>query len=283
MSLTTTISPLKWVGSKRWLAPLLTPLINEIQPKVVCEPFAGSLAISLYHKFDKVIANDLNRFLMNFYQQIIKGMSYDINNYCPSEEFYYKVRERVRELNRNKTINNEEAAQLFFFINKQGYRALWRCNASDELNTPFGHYKKLSKLERATELQQTIKNWDFVTGSYQDLDLDAADLNFVDPPYLENFSQYTSQSFKLPEQIELIDRLATTDTPTIYSNSAKYPIAKACKQAGFDVYKIKAPRAIGSHFSNSSYTTELIAFKGFGKNRKFSTLVSGSTRWRINL
>jgi DNA adenine methylase len=279
----TTISPLKYVGSKRWLAPLLTPLIKELKPKVVCEPFAGSLAISLFHKFDKVVANDLNPFLINFYRQIIKGMSYKPEDYCSSEKFYYEVRERIRELNRNNQINSEEAARLFFFINKQGYRALWRCNASDELNTPYGHYKKIAKLERSAELQQTIKNWEFISGTYQDLDCSNVDLKVLDPPYLENFTQYTSQSFKLPEQHELIDWASEGDTPTIYCNSAKYPIAKACKKAGFDVYKIKAPRSIGAHFSNSSYTTELIAFKNFGKSRKFSSLVNGATRWRINL
>lgn len=283
MSNSTTISPLKWVGSKRWLAPLITPLINELKPKVVCEPFAGSLAISLYHKFDKVIVNDHNPFLINFYRQIINGMSYDTKDYCTSESFYYKVRERIRELNRNKEINNMEAAKLFFFINKQGYRALWRCNANDELNTPFGHYSKISKLERASELRETIRNWDLVTGTYQDLDTTKVELKIIDPPYLENFNQYTSQSFKLPQQYELINWSAKDDTPTIYCNSAKFPIAKACKQAGFDVYKIKAPRSIGTHFSKSSYTTELIAFKGFGKNRKFSSLVDGATRWRMNL
>jgi site-specific DNA-adenine methylase len=48
---TSLISPLKWVGSKRWLAPLLSPLIKELNPKVVCEPFAGSLAFYLPYQF----------------------------------------------------------------------------------------------------------------------------------------------------------------------------------------------------------------------------------------
>lgn len=283
MSQTSPISPLKWLGSKRWLAPLLTPLIKELKPKVVCEPFAGSLAISLYHEFDKVVANDLNSFLINFYRQIINGMSYSADQYCNSESFYYSVRERIREINRNNEINSEEAGKLFYFINKQGYRGLWRCNKSDELNTPYGHYKKVSELLRMYEFKDCIKNWDFVSGSYQDINTEGTDLKIIDPPYLENFTDYTSQSFKLPEQLDLIKWSADDNIPTIYCNSAKFPIAKACKQAGFDVYKIKAPRSIGSHLSNSNYTTELIAFKNFGPNRKFSSLVSGAKRWRMNL
>lgn len=280
---TSPISPLKWVGSKRWLAPLLTPLIKELKPKVVCEAFAGSLAISLYHQFDKVIANDLNPFLINFYRQIMKGMTYNPEDHCPSEKYYYEVRKRVNEMTRNNEINTKEAAIFFYFINKQGYRGLWRCNASDEVNTPFGHYKKISSLERADDLQERIKGWDFVSGTYQDLDTRSSDLNIIDGPYLENFTNYTAQSFKLPEQLELIDWSANQNKPTIYCNSAKYPIAKACKQAGFDVYKIPAPRSIGSHVSDSNSVPELIAFKGFGSQRKFSLLVKGAKRWRMNL
>jgi DNA adenine methylase len=282
--LTAVISPLKYAGSKRWLAPLLTPLIKEIKPKVVCEPFAGSLAFSLFHKFDKVLANDLNPFLINFYIQIIKGMSYSTNDYDNSEKFYYEVRERVRYLNRNNQVNNMEAAKLFFFINKQGYKGLWRCNASDELNTPYGHYKKLSELERAEELKSNINGWDFISGTYQDIDTSSADLNFIDPPYLENFTNYTAQSFKLPEQLELIKWSANQNKPTIYCNSAKHTIARACKNAGFSVYKINAPRSIGAHSSNNVKSIpELIAFKGFGNNRKFSTIIDGAKRWRMNI
>lgn len=280
---TSPISPLKWVGSKRWLAPLLTPLIKELNPKVVCEPFAGSLAFSLFHRFDRVIANDLNPFLINFYRQIIKGMTYNIDDYDTDEKFYYEVRKRVNEMTRNNEINTEESAKLFYFINKQGYRGLWRCNASNEVNTPFGHYKKISSLERGDDLQERIKSWDFISGTYQDLDTRSSELNFIDGPYLENFTNYTAQSFKLPDQLDLIKWSANQNKPTIYCNSAKYPIAKACKQAGFDVYKIVAPRSIGSHAKGPNSVPELIAFKGFGPQRKFSLLVKGAKRWRINL
>ena len=277
------ISPLKWVGSKRWLAPLLSPLVKEIQPKVVCEPFAGSLAFSLFNQFDRVIVNDLNPFLMNFYKQIIQGMSYEPSQHCNSESYYYAVRERVREMTRNNEINSTESANLFFFINKQGYRGLWRLNKSNLLNTPYGHYKKLAHLERADILQETIKNWHFFTGDYKALDASTSEFNFVDPPYLENFCDYTAESFKLPEQLELIRWSAEQDTPTVYCNSAKYPIAKACREAGFAVYKIAAPRSIGSHNSKVKTTNELIAFKNFGRNRKFSCLVKSAKLWRINL
>lgn len=276
-------SPLKWVGSKRWLAPLLTPLVKEVQPKVVCEPFSGSLAFSLYHQFDKVIVNDLNPFLMNFYKQIILGLTYDTSEHCISESHYYAVRERIREMTRDNNINSAEAAQLFYFVNKQGYRGLWRTNKSNLLNTPYGHYKKLAELKGADLLQKTIQNWDFVTGDYKNLDISASEFNFIDPPYLDNFCDYTAESFRLPEQLELIERMGDSDTPTVYCNSAKYPIAKACRKAGFDVYKIVAPRSIGSHNSKVKTTIELIAFKNFGKNRKFSCLVNSAKLWRINL
>lgn len=62
-------TPITYYGGKQMMVKHILPLIPEHH--LYCEPFAGGLAVFFAKEKSKVeVINDLNRFVINFYQQI---------------------------------------------------------------------------------------------------------------------------------------------------------------------------------------------------------------------
>ncbi|MBV5262034.1 hypothetical protein FLX56_26910 [Synechococcus moorigangaii CMS01] len=85
--------PLKWAGGKRWLVPYLRKIWREYQEYQLIEPFCGGLAIALGLSPQKAILNDINPHLINFYQQLKKGLKIDILM-ANDVDLYYQYREQ---------------------------------------------------------------------------------------------------------------------------------------------------------------------------------------------
>jgi DNA adenine methylase len=275
-------SPIKWLGGKYWLSRKLDRLIGEVRPKTVAEPFCGGLSFSLHYEFDNVIANDMNMPLVNFYRQLQGGLSYIPENYSIDSGFYYQARENLNALISSNSVDCAESARLFFFLNKQCYNGLMRMNLSGRLNMPHGSlYKKVHEPVGFDLFKEVASDWQFNQGCFSLLDVSQADLMFIDPPYEKTFTNYSGKGFDSTKQIELLDWIVDNNKPTIYCNSAVNSLAKACKSRGFQVYKVLAPRSISCKADGRKPVEELIAFRGFGDNRKFSKIVDGVTRWDI--
>jgi DNA adenine methylase len=275
-------SPIKWLGAKHYISERLRPLINEINPQVVIEPFCGSLAFSLHHEFPRVFANDFNPQLVNFYNQLRDGLSYYVCDYENNKNFYYDLRDKYNENNKNGLMNTPASAKKFYYLNKQGFKGLMRLNLSGEFNVPFGNYKKLKPPKLFNEFKLLTSQWDFTYGCFSKVDFSRGDLLFIDPPYYLNFVNYSKDGFNLDDQIALLDKIVDADKPTIYFNSASIKIARECLARGFSVYKVLAPRFMNTHTDSPNQVNELIAFRGFGTDRKFASLVEGIKLWRIN-
>ena len=59
----------KWVGGKRQLLPVLTPLFPD-RFTIYCEPFLGGGAVLFDHQPKKAIVNDINHDLIQMYEVI---------------------------------------------------------------------------------------------------------------------------------------------------------------------------------------------------------------------
>ena len=100
-------------------------------------------------KFSKIVANDINSNIINFYKLLKNDYKYlkkqisiiekeynslkDINL---KEKYYYTVREKF---NNN---HNKIKPVYFFFLMKTGFNGVYRENRKGEFNVPFGNYKK---------------------------------------------------------------------------------------------------------------------------------------------
>lgn len=87
------------------------------------EPFVGGLAVALGLIPDKALLNDINSHLINFYIWLKKGlhpmleMKYD-------RDLYYTYRSRFNQLIIEGRSNTQEAAELFYYLNRTGYNGL---------------------------------------------------------------------------------------------------------------------------------------------------------------
>jgi DNA adenine methylase len=75
------VPPLKWAGGKRWLFPQIAEIVaknlstaNIKSDFRLVEPFSGGLAIALGLNPKRALLADINRHLINFYQEVARGL-----------------------------------------------------------------------------------------------------------------------------------------------------------------------------------------------------------------
>src|SRR6202008_443553 len=89
------------------------------------------------------LLNDINSHLINFYRQVQNGlrMRVQMRN---DEALFYRHRQGFNRLIQNGKPHTEEAAQLFYYLNRTCFNGLCRFNKSGEFNVPFGSYKRIN-------------------------------------------------------------------------------------------------------------------------------------------
>lgn len=270
-------SPLKYAGNKKFLAQRLERLIlKEIGVDAhIIEPFSGSLGFSLYYGFRSVHANDVNRPLINFFQQLQLGRSVR----CPtevSEAIYLDYRERFNTLVSNNEYTPEMASYLLY-LNSIGFNGLMRTNLSGRFNVPYGKDSHGNDktfppdlFGQCDALRPLISNWSFSSRCFSEVLSDAheADLVYADPPYQDTFTAYSGGKFDWASQVRLCDMLSKLDCPVIVSNSlSNVALLRMYADHGFRLYRTKKARSIAAKSSARQSVYELVAFKNFATQR----------------
>src|ERR1700733_5181682 len=88
---------LKWVGGKRWLLPVLEQWWAAHKECKLIEPVTGGMAVTLGLNPKNALLNDANEHLINFYQQVRKGLIIEIP-LQNSKKFYYQQRTKFNAL-----------------------------------------------------------------------------------------------------------------------------------------------------------------------------------------
>lgn len=132
--------------------------------------------------------------------------------------FYMSIRSRYNGARLAAVVDSYRLAD-FFFLRELGYAAMFRFNARDEFNVPYGgvtyNGKTLSgkagllfgALARARLETTELRCQDF-EAFLADARPAAADFVFVDPPYDSEFSTYDNQPFTFADQHRLRDVLS---------------------------------------------------------------------------
>lgn len=274
------LSPLKWAGSKRFLASRIRPLLNRELPSdpIVTELFAGSLSFSLELGYNRVLANDLNKALMNFFKHIQRGYVPTCANFPIDKVSYYNYRDRYNELIRKGSFN-AEMADLTLYLNAIGFNGLYRTSNKSGYNVPFGKAKEfpIEKIHRCRLLTKAIENWTLSSDCFSDVPIgNDTDLVYVDPPYHGTFTAYTSK-FTLDDQVSIIDKLSDVSAPVVISNSLSSEMVALYKDAGFKLYKTQIKRRISANQSSRTNQFELVAFRGF-TTKRIANLTTGLER-----
>jgi len=252
--------PLKWAGGKRWLISYLKPYWKSCSHRRLVEPFCGALAVSLALMPESALLNDINSHLINFLKHLQKGLYITIPMKNEKEQ-YYSYRERFNFLLRERQENTEEAAMLFYYLNRTGYNGLCRFNRKGEFNVPFGRYKKINYVEDFSEYAQVLKNWEIMCGDFEKIPLFPDDFIYADPPYDVEFRQYSKTGFDWEDQVRLACWLAKHPGPVVASNQATDRIVKLYRELGFTLLFLNGPRMI-SCTGDRTPAREILALKG---------------------
>ncbi|MGH9426566.1 MAG: DNA adenine methylase, partial [Terriglobia bacterium] len=181
--------PLKWAGGKRWLLPQLRTLWQPYSNGRLVEPLCGGLAVAIGLMPTQALLNDINPHSINFYRHVKKGLHISMRM-SNEKDLFYAYRRRFNELTAQEGAESEEAAALFYFLNRTCYNGLCRFNSKGEFNVPFGRYQRITYTRDFAAYREIFANWDFSVGSFEHVTLRPNDFVYADPPYDVEFTQY---------------------------------------------------------------------------------------------
>lgn len=259
---------LKWAGGKRWLVSYLQTLEVLYHDRRLVEPFCGGLSVSLGLCPQQALLNDINPYVINFYQCLQKGFRID-HPMMNESAFYYSKR---REFNWLTSVNPttedgkqskaDRVSELFYYLNHTGYNGLCRFNKKGGYNVPFGKYKAINYMTDFTDYKETLSRWTFMCRDFEVVPVSPGDFIYSDPPYDVPFRQYSKDGFTWDDQVRLANWLKNHDGPVVASNQATDRIIDLYSSLGFKVEKLKAPRMI-SCTGDRTKAEEILATRNF--------------------
>ena len=252
--------PLKWAGGKRWLVPNLRRLWHHHAQRRLVEPFVGGMAVALGLMSKEALLNDINRHLINFYRWLERGLVADAEMEN-DKKLYYRHRQRFNEVIRQGREDTQEAAELFYYLNRTGYNGLCRFNRKGEFNVPFGRYKTINYTRDFREYVSVLSNWQLICVDFEQVEVTPDDFVYADPPYDVEFTSYSAGGFDWDDQVRLAEWLARHPGPVVASNQATERIVRLYDRLGFDIRLLDAPRRI-SCTGDRTPAREMLATRG---------------------
>ena len=261
-----------------------------------CEPFIGSGAVycSILQKYDiqESIIIDINQELVLAYQTIkndvealIQSLSILEEKYLSKEKeerknFFYKMREKFNSSLEEIDFDNFsdswiERTMQTIFLNKTCFNGLFRVNSKGGFNVPFGDYAnpKICHDENLRNISKLLQNTTIMRGDFtvsRDF-IDSQTFVYFDPPYrplnkTSSFTSYSKFEFTDEEQLKLASFFEEMDqkgAKMLLSNSDpknENPEDNFFEEAynKYEIYRVKASRAINSKASKRGKINELI-------------------------
>ncbi len=210
----------------------------------------------------EALLNDYNWKLIAFWTAI--AMDQELLSVGSNEkESYLEARSEFNRLARFWTTTNiRTIASYFYYLNRTCFNGLYRENSKGEFNVPMGSYKTINYRTRFPDVTELIKNWSFSSSDFESLGkFHKSDFLYVDPPYDDNFSDFTARGFSFADQERLAVWLSKHRHATVVVSNSNTPrIVKLYKSLGFTVSKTQAPRRI-SCSGDRQDATEMLATK----------------------
>tara|TARA_B110000285_G_scaffold121404_1_gene137259 strand:+ start:8634 stop:9536 length:903 start_codon:yes stop_codon:yes gene_type:complete len=179
------------------------------------------------------------------------------------ESYYFWVRKQYNATNNKRSV---EASAMFIFLNKRGFRGLFR-ESSNGFNVPYGNYKTVNILdfERLKEVSKLIKNVKFIHGDFTETlkGVKKRDFVYLDPPYApENstsFVGYNKDGFGVEKHKTLFNMVKKLKCKWLFSNADVELIQNSFPEHEYTVEKITARRSINSKKPGSKTVEVLIS------------------------
>ena len=252
---------IKWTGGKRRLLKEIKKYIPEDYNDYY-EPFfgGGALFFDLELKNKKTVINDVNKDLINFYIQVRDNPTEVINGFndiLPSlikKEKYEEIRKQFNDKIKNEEYDIE-LASLFLLLNVSAFNSLYRKNKKNEFNTPYASPDRVRKVQRKV-IEERVKegsvllnhNVEICNEDYSVILKRAkkGDFVFIDSPYIDTFTAYSSGDFPLEEQEKLADLCKELDKRGVYFLATNLDTEKTRElYNGFNLSSIDIVHTVG--------------------------------------
>ena len=207
----------------------------------------------------QALLNDINPHLINFYRHVQDGLELRIEM-RNDEKLFYRHRERFNQLVRDGQADTDEAAQLFYYLNRTCFNGLCRFNKGGDFNVPFGTYNTINYVKDFAEYATLFKRWRFSNQDIEALKIEPGDFVYADPPYDVEFTTYSSGGFSWDDQLRTAKLLAEHSGPVVISNQATPRIIDLYKDLGFQLTYLDGPRRI-SCTGDRTAAREVLAVK----------------------
>lgn len=250
----------KWVGGKRQLLDVLTPLLPK-RITLYYEPFVGGGAMLFNLQPQKAYVNDINNDLICVYNVIrsnVEELIDKLSEYKNESEFFYSIRDLDRNREKYEALSDVQKAARFLYLNKTCFNGLYRVNNAGEFNSPFGNYKNPNIVNapvlRAVSSYLSNADVHLTSLDYSEVlkDVPKGAFVYLDPPYdpvssTSNFTGYSKGGFSQDEQIRLrqcCDELDARGVKFMLSNSSTEFIRE--QYINYKIITVQAKRAINS-------------------------------------
>jgi len=268
---------LKWIGGK---TNIINKIIDKFPTKInnYYEPFIGGGSV-LFALLDciknkkikltgKIYACDLNEPLIFFYKNVqnhpdelytsVQRLVDKYNNKktnSKKEKYYYHIRNKYNKMN-DEEKKSILGSSIFLFLNKVGFRGLYRMSKDGNFNVPFGHYKNITEnilnYDHLIYVSKLIENVHFRAYDFEEINFKQLQNDFVyfDPPYVNTYKSYTSNGFdkhkKLFKLCATLPKflLSNSDDKLVYEYIDKYMKSKKKHNQKIKTDKFKSRRAI---------------------------------------
>lgn len=188
-----TKAPIAYMGGKRRLLKQLLPLFPK-DINTLYDLFAGGGTISLNTKAGRYVWNDLNKPLINMYEELAKLDETELkaigesSKKLESKEEFLKLREQYNSSEKRSAIE-------LYQLTLASFNGLARFNQQGHYNMPWSNPKRLTDYYFENKNKQLIiynqwartHNVSFIAKSYVDLikntKFNSGDFLYFDPPY----------------------------------------------------------------------------------------------------
>ena len=263
----------KWTGGKRKLLPIIKSLMPDNYTNYF-EPFVGGGALFFELAPQQALINDFNTELINCYQQIKEHPDQLItllqhHQEKNTKDYYLDLRSVDRDGRIEQMTGVEKAARIMYML-RVDFNGLYRVNAKNQFNVPYGRYKNPKIVD--SELIYAISNYlnknsiQIVSGDFEKAVETAKQGDFVyfAPPYIpisetSAFTSYTHEGFSYDDQVRLGDtfkKLSERGVHVMLSNSSSSLVYELYKD--FTIHSIEVTRANGAKASSRGKVLEVI-------------------------
>ena len=211
-------SPLNYTGGKFKLLPKIMPLFDEAETFI--DLFGGGGNVGINSRSEKIIINDREKVVIDFFKKIqklsIEDILESIKGYIENYDLSKVNQEGFLKIRKDYNASNEKDQLMFYTMLMYSFNYQIRFNSKGEYNMPFG--KDRSSFNKNTE--KNIRNFHnailskkiiFTNNDFRDIKVDKINSDtmvYCDPPYLITTASYNENGgWTEKEEIDLLNLL----------------------------------------------------------------------------